>query len=377
MNQTVCVKRRGFTLVELLVVIAIIGILVALLLPAVQAAREAARRTQCTNNLKQLGLACHNYADKFKESFPWNGYNSNGEDWPHRTPSPSVYQGNWRTMTYSWIVAALPYMEQQPLYQTINFRDPWGNIGTVVGPLGQTNREIRQTILSVLLCPSNAQLPVVSSTDLANHNETDGLSEAIPRVPGARTDYVGSLGHIWGGWRDCGGVPVFIDPTTGDQTGVFQTGGDQPTKTPWVNQDWLVDQPRCQGLFTYMGSAKLSQVVDGTSNTIAVYEDYHWQGGNRNNLTEKFSTLPTEDCAWIDPLAAIGNLRNPMNNRNPLWQGDWRGDPRYHGWSSNHPGGALACRADGSVQFFGDGMDHYVRYCIATRENRDNAPNQP
>src|SRR5262245_64832193 len=87
--------KKAFTLVELLVVIAIIGVLVALLLPAVQAAREAARRSQCTNNLKQLGLAVHNYADANKGAFPV------GE-----------YSWGWGT----WLVGLLPYIEQQNLY---------------------------------------------------------------------------------------------------------------------------------------------------------------------------------------------------------------------------------------------------------------------
>src|SRR5687767_8597039 len=90
---------RGFTLVELLVVIAIIGILVALLLPAVQAAREAARRMSCSNNLKQLGLACHNYHDVYGQ-FPPNG----------------LFFSNWGISTGSPFVKILPYMENQPMY---------------------------------------------------------------------------------------------------------------------------------------------------------------------------------------------------------------------------------------------------------------------
>src|SRR5438477_1471476 len=88
--------KKAFTLVELLVVIAIIGMLVALLLPAVQAARESARRSQCTNNLKQLGVAMHNYADTYRGAFPVGGYNY-----------------GWGT----WLVGLLPYIEQQNLYE--------------------------------------------------------------------------------------------------------------------------------------------------------------------------------------------------------------------------------------------------------------------
>ena len=101
-------SRKGFTLVELLVVIAIIGILIALLLPAVQAAREAARRTQCANNLKQLGLACHNYLDVHKKMPPGttgirnNAWNNDNELWNEPWVSLTVY--------------LLPYIEQQNLY---------------------------------------------------------------------------------------------------------------------------------------------------------------------------------------------------------------------------------------------------------------------
>jgi prepilin-type N-terminal cleavage/methylation domain-containing protein len=108
-------RRTGFTLVELLVVIAIIGILVALLLPAVQAAREAARRTQCQNNLKQMGLAMHNHHDTFKK-FP-----SGGLDWTQpRTLTSSNSPANYTAQAWGWAYQILPFMEQQPLWREPN-----------------------------------------------------------------------------------------------------------------------------------------------------------------------------------------------------------------------------------------------------------------
>jgi prepilin-type N-terminal cleavage/methylation domain-containing protein len=107
-------RARGFTLIELLVVIAIIAVLIALLLPAVQAAREAARRAQCVNNMKQLGLACHNY-NSTNNTFPSNLY-------LHPYYSTATY--NWNNS--SWIVFLLPHMEQQPLYNAVNFSIMWG-----------------------------------------------------------------------------------------------------------------------------------------------------------------------------------------------------------------------------------------------------------
>src|SRR3989442_610469 len=102
------VRQSGFTLIELLVVIAIIAILIALLLPAVQQAREAARRSQCKNNMKQLVLALHNYNDVGK-TFPMN---FSATEWNTAT-----------TGTYSWIVQSLPYLDQAPLFKQVNFKE--------------------------------------------------------------------------------------------------------------------------------------------------------------------------------------------------------------------------------------------------------------
>jgi prepilin-type N-terminal cleavage/methylation domain-containing protein/prepilin-type processing-associated H-X9-DG protein len=122
--------RKGFTLVELLVVIAIIGILIALLLPAVQSAREAARGVQCTNNLKQLGLALHNYHTALKV-FP---YSAGGEG-----------------TRWSWSALILPYLEQSNLNDQIDYRFPYNEPDSTTGT---HNNELIKTLLSVYQCPS-------------------------------------------------------------------------------------------------------------------------------------------------------------------------------------------------------------------------------
>ena len=127
-------QRTAFTLVELLVVIAIIGVLVALLLPAVQAAREAARRTQCRNHMKQFGLALHNYHDTIRILPPaiqfWNGDDARTSD----------------NLRANWIILILPYIEQRPLYESFDFNVPISHAN---------NRDERGTKVSNFMCPSD------------------------------------------------------------------------------------------------------------------------------------------------------------------------------------------------------------------------------
>ena len=141
--------RTAFTLVELLVVIAIIGILVGLLLPAVQAAREAARRMQCSNNLKQLGLALHNYHDTHKRM----PFGSGGTTPPSGSPG------------YSAVSLMLPYIEQAPLYNTIDFRRP------LTDPV---NAAARLQVVPVFLCPSDKENPQPQSGGAINYMGNKG-----------------------------------------------------------------------------------------------------------------------------------------------------------------------------------------------------------
>jgi prepilin-type N-terminal cleavage/methylation domain-containing protein/prepilin-type processing-associated H-X9-DG protein len=142
-------KRSAFTLVELLVVIAIIGILVALLLPAVQSAREAARRTQCTSNLKNVALALHNYHDSFKE-FP-------AAAWVRRDSADDLLTDS--RLFRNWAIDILPYLEEQSLQDTFTISSTSAPVTTirmeVSGGNPTRNREARGTELAVMLCPSD------------------------------------------------------------------------------------------------------------------------------------------------------------------------------------------------------------------------------
>ena len=143
-------RRWGFTLIELLVVIAIIAVLIALLLPAVQQAREAARRTQCRNNLKQIGLALHNYHDALGRFPQAKVYD------PNLTQCQSWISGNG----LSWRVLILPYIDQAPMYNGINFSE-WIECRTL-SP--STIDPIRKRVLPAYFCPSDPTAPVTGGT---------------------------------------------------------------------------------------------------------------------------------------------------------------------------------------------------------------------
>ncbi len=325
--------RRAFTLIELLVVIAIIAILIALLLPAVQQAREAARRTQCKNNLKQLGLAIHNYHDVFRQ-FPmcFDGTLT----WPTSPPGQDVQ--DW--LGASWITASLPYLDQAPLYNQIG---PHLNNATVVNTSGYGHPVVvsgAKTIIETLICPSNPQGKVVRGCLTNSANPYGGDFASGPHYDGGRTDYVGNMGFVWTDWKDCDyGTPT-------------HRNNAKWSSSHWVQSyehDWD-DYPKVRGVFWGRGSANIAQIPDGTSNTIAIFENHHWIGRDGISGRVNYARV-NRDALWIAPFGPISS-GEAINKTSP---GDWS-DPRCTGFQSIHTGGAHALLADGSVRFISENI---------------------
>jgi len=339
-------QRRAFTLIELLVVIAIIAILIALLLPAVQQAREAARRSTCKNNLKQIGLACHNYHDTYG-MFPLNSdgtlpvFELGGPNNGART-DPDL-------SSISWISAALPYLDQAPLYSQLDglgaFTAPWSTYGSGGGYGNPQVQELALTVIPVLICPSNPQSKTNEGNagSLCYRNQggfADGGGGGGTQYKGGRTDYVGNLGFVRSGWND-------VQGTCGNQN-----HGAQWSSPEWVTSystDWD-NYPAFRGCFWHRGAARIAQITDGTSNTICVFEDHHWRFSDAN--PSRFA----RNVTWISPISGLNNMSKTINSSNEdNCYGD--NDNRGSGMSSTHEGGAHALMADGAVRFISENID--------------------
>lgn len=222
--------RHGFTLIELLVVIAIIAVLIALLLPAVQQAREAARRAQCQNNLKQLGLAIHNYHDTFG-CFPMNA------------------RMNANTNGFSWIALSLPFLEQGSLHDSLNFNYP------LIENTVTRNQTLISTPLTVLMCPTDPTASVRS--DLPHSWAQPGATAPglHPNVPAGITCYMGCQGVGFdtnppnGLFERFPQVALSMGSITDGTSNVIAVMERSPTLSPWAawassNGTWvLTDYP--------------------------------------------------------------------------------------------------------------------------------------
>jgi len=313
--------RKGFTLIELLVVIAIIAILIALLLPAVQQAREAARRTQCRNNLKQLCLALHNYHD-VAQCFPFAQEDSSSSN-----------------RHFSAISQLLPYFDQQTIYNQINFEDNLDN------PLSTTdsNDYARNQIIPTLLCPS----------------ETVNNISAL----GGPTNYMVNKGN---------GI-VWLD-ATGPNTGM----------------------PVQNGVMYYKSSVRISNIIDGTSNTAAFSERMLADGNN--TLVSPVADVFFHPGAPANPDQAVSMCEaHNINNlafQFPLYMGaPWMNgqhaylhvngpNKRSCGFftalratmppSSRHTGGVFVAFCDGSVRFVQNGIELASWRALGSRNGNDN-----
>jgi len=303
--------RSGFTLIELLVVIAIIGVLVGLLLPAVQQAREAARRSACSNNMKQMGLAVHNYADVNPEKFPvgWVGEYEMGE-----------WHGD-EGEGHGFASRMLPFIEENNVYKTINF-------GEQVS--AASNATARTTVISTFLCPSDSY----GAGDVFKPGEEGAGSndeETPDATPGStqysRSNYPGCFGAEHIGGHDHGGGgggDPGLEP--GEGNGIFLAGG--------ANGE---------------NAVSFRDVRDGLSKTIMIGERDSRLGGS----------------LWIgrgDGLEAmmsrvVGVGEHVFNS----------GDPHFEDFYSSHPGGVSFVFADGHVAFLSNGMSEVLFQSLATR----------
>jgi prepilin-type N-terminal cleavage/methylation domain-containing protein len=285
---------RGFTLVELLVVIAIIGVLVALLLPAVQAAREAARRSSCSNNLKQLALGLHNYHDTYKV-FPFGHHFRGIHD-----GDPADADGG---SGFGWGTAILPFIEQQPLYDKFVLTRP---ITDNVAPV--QNLTLAQTHLPGFACPS----------DTKPKQRTDGA------VTNSATSSYKSCGTAYDGWQ--GGI-VGANPNPLRFNGLF----DRDNR----------------------GEYGMNNVLDGTSNTFAVAEAKWKMDINERNRGRIFGATDTTAGTTGATNALMVNGQWQMN-----WTAQEGNLQPHRTAASNHPGGAQFALIDGSVRFVSETIQH-------------------
>ncbi|NLF73737.1 MAG: DUF1559 domain-containing protein [Candidatus Anammoximicrobium sp.] len=314
-------RATGFTLVELLVVIAIIGILVALLLPAIQAAREAARRSQCSNNLKQLGLGLHNYHD----THAW---------FPPGVLANNLNSGTTPPTNMSWMPMLLPFIEQSALHDQLL---PY----MVTRASSSFPSALMNSVIPCLMCPSDSAGPKTgilhgegTPPDGSPPDNNDGFS---------------------GNYLLCHGSQLV-------------TQNNSPATTGAAFGHTM------NGMFYYKSRIRMASVVDGTANTVmgaeiitvpeltTSHRDWRGRYYRAEHLSSIFSTYQPPNTTLSD---YCRTCQAPALREAPCFAST---DLQYLFARSYHPGGVQAVLADASVRFIPNSIDTYVWRALGTRE---------
>ena len=311
-------KRPGFTLIELLVVIAIIALLVALLLPAVQQAREAARRSSCKNNLKQIGLALHNYHDAHL-IFPQGGLG-------YRIGTNPLYGP--QAVTCSYLVMVLPFLDQATIYNSYNFD---------AGFMDPQNLTLALNVPAVFLCPSSTSLRSTKSSSSTSSAGETFPAEAVSGSQVFTAHYLGNMGPL--GTNALTGAAYPHECTNSSCNSINEVAGSG-----------VLGGPRAK--------VRMRDISDGSSNTMMVGE---------MSVNQYIANEPVAPRSWthgcpVDSCGMSKNVKYGINLRG-------FGSAGFNNMSfgSVHPGGTHLLMADGSVQFTSENIDMGVYRATASR----------
>jgi prepilin-type N-terminal cleavage/methylation domain-containing protein/prepilin-type processing-associated H-X9-DG protein len=332
-------SRAAFTLIELLVVIAIIAILIGLLLPAVQKVREAAARSRCQNNLKQIGLALHSYADinngQFPEGGRW-GVVTSGAFSSVPTWAGGPNNDDWNSQQGTWIVLTLPHMEQAPLYRQINERpNVYSSVDVGIGAINPRPR------LPYIRCPS------------------DDYDQAQPT-----TNYIGSMGpQCSDPYPGCANpFDGWCRPDTSGLGGGFAGMGYRASEAHGNH----FDPTYIRGLFNRRGARiTFASVTDGLSNTLAVGESLPSQHDHLTNNGWWHYNFGAAHATTIIPINTRTDgtdCTSTTQSTNYNWALSW-------GFKSRHTGGANFVLGDGSVTFVRQSIDHRTYQLLGCRND--------